>query len=327
MINMIKLKGGSLSSTYLCELNGKKFVRKLVHLDKDREYGFVRWYSQLKKMQHYNSVIPGVFPEIIQAGYLDSTNSAYFDLEFMDNYTDIKTLFSQHKYEFDTIKKITHAFCDSLDKIHNNKLSKIAHISNLYFREEIEQKLFDAAKHASFNEFFKYETYFYNGERIEGINKYFDKLRFFFEQLTLDSEEMIHGNPTLENALYSFNDNKVVFIDPYEESIIDSKLLDYSQVLQCSNSGYGYINDRNPSVYDNFVKNNLKLPKSFSIFNNIFIDRNITKNTEKTINILEASQFIRMLPFKCATGDIEKAKFFYVHACYLIQKQFLNESV
>ena len=50
-------------------------------------------------------------------------------------------------------------------------------------------------------------------------------------------------------------------------------------------------------------------------------------NVLMTINILEASQFIRMLPFKCATGDIEKAKFFYVHACYLIQKQFLNESV
>jgi hypothetical protein len=40
----------------------------------------------------------------------------------------------------------------------------------------------------------------------------------------------------------------------------------------------------------------------------------------KLIDILEASQFIRMLPFKLIAGDINKAKYFYVHACKLFSK-------
>ncbi len=43
---------------------------------------------------------------------------------------------------------------------------------------------------------------------------------------------------------------------------------------------------------------------------------------KQIIDVLEATQFIRMLPFKCAAGDFEKAKFFYVHACHLLSKIF-----
>jgi hypothetical protein len=42
----------------------------------------------------------------------------------------------------------------------------------------------------------------------------------------------------------------------------------------------------------------------------------------QTINILEATQFIRMLPFKCAAGEFDKAKYFYLHACHLLNKVF-----
>ena len=48
----IKLKGGSLSGTYLVSSGGRKKIRKEISLDGDREYGFVRWHSQLKKMQN-----------------------------------------------------------------------------------------------------------------------------------------------------------------------------------------------------------------------------------------------------------------------------------
>jgi hypothetical protein len=40
------------------------------------------------------------------------------------------------------------------------------------------------------------------------------------------------------------------------------------------------------------------------------------------VDVLEATQFIRMLPFKCAAGEFEKAQFFYVHACHLLSKIF-----
>lgn len=41
-----RLKGGSLSGTYLCQPDhGEPFVRKEVSLVHNREYGFQRWYS------------------------------------------------------------------------------------------------------------------------------------------------------------------------------------------------------------------------------------------------------------------------------------------
>jgi hypothetical protein len=111
--------------------------------------------------------------------------------------------------------------------------------------------------------------------------------------------------------MYSFDENKVIFIDPYEESIIDSKLLDYSQVLQCSRSLYGYINDRKVDVKYYTVSYSSPIPKNFKVFNDMFEKRLATECTA-----------IRMLPFKCAAGEFDKAKYFYLHACHLLNKVF-----
>jgi hypothetical protein len=48
----------------------------------------------------------------------------------------------------------------------------------------------------------------------------------------------------------------------------------------------------------------------------------LEEKTKKIVKILEATQFIRMLPFKCNVGEYQKAKFFYVHACYMISEIF-----
>ena len=80
-IEKTKLKGGSLSSTYLIEEGDKKFIRKCVSLTKDREYGYVRWYSQLKKLQRLESDLPGLFPKVLNVSYDDG--EAYFDLEYL----------------------------------------------------------------------------------------------------------------------------------------------------------------------------------------------------------------------------------------------------
>ena len=119
--------------------------------------------------------------------------------------------------------------------------------------------------------------------------------------------------------MYSFKEDRVVFIDPYEESCLDSRLLDYSQVLQCSRSHYGYITDRGVTVVGPSVGYHGSIPNNFIVFNKLFEDR-IDPADKKTIDVLEATQFIRMLPFKCAAGETEKAMFFYVHACYLLNR-------
>lgn len=316
-MKVTRLKGGSLSSTCLYETDRLNFVRKSVDLKKDREYGFVRWYSQLKKLQRYQTLFPGLVPDVLAVGV--TSDQAYFDLEYLESFIDVKTIFATSDLESSIIEKINSALWAAFETLHSKKYLPNYMAPKLYFREEVLQKINDAQTVKEFKDFYNLGSYEYNGKIVPGIHRHLNKLEKFFDNLNLDSEEYTHGNPTLENTMYSFKEDKIVFIDLYEESIIDSKLLDYSQVLQCSNSLYGYINDRQVSVQGNVVEHNLNIPKSFDQFNQLFI-KNIDSKFIETVKVLEATQFTRMLPFKCFAGDIDKAKYFYVHACYLIDK-------
>jgi len=311
------LKGGSLSTTCLYETQNDKFVRKSVSTSKDREYGFMRWYSQLKKLQRYQTLFPDLVPKILELG--SSTNQTWFDLEYLESFEDIKTIFSTQTLTDTEISKINNALWLALDKLHLKKYQANPGAGSLYFKEEVLQKLIDAKTIPEFKEFYDIGSYVYHGKNVPGIDKHLNKLETFFNDLELEQEEYIHGNPTLENTMYSFKEDKIIFIDLYEESIIDSRFLDYSQVLQCSNSLYGYINDRQVNVQGNTVGHDLEIPKTFETFNRLFKER-IDPGYTEIINILEATQFTRMLPFKCFAGNINKAKYFYVHACYLIDK-------
>lgn len=317
-MKITQLKGGSLSFTSLYEDGNNKFVRKAISTKDNREYGYVRWYTQLKKLQRLSET--GLFPKVLNVGYENSL--AYFDIEYLDGYRDIKTILSDDILTESQIEKIHDAMMVSFDNLHRKMYIPNSGAPKLYFKEEVTQKLSDAFKHPVFYNFYElgtFNTFEYNGQITHGIQNFLSELKNFFDEMELITEENIHGNPTLENMMYSFEEDRVVFVDPYEESIIDSRLLDYSQVLQCSNSYYGYINDRTVIIDGSSVTHNLKIPNNLKVFNKIFESH---LEHKQIIDVLEATQFIRMLPFKCAAGDFEKAKFFYVHACHLLSKIF-----
>lgn len=314
----IKLKGGSLSSTYYHGVIGEEFVRKSVNRDVNREYGYVRWYSQLKKLQRYNTQYPNLFPKVLRAGIDEYT--PYFDLEYLNEFKDIKTILATEKLDEYQIGNISEAVWKGFDQLHSIKHKSTVYTGKLYFVEEVEQKINDALKHREFEEFYDMGTHAYFGGIIHGLSNYMNELQNFFHEVEIMEEENIHGNPTLENIMYSFDENRVVFVDPYEESIIDTKYLDYAQVLQCSRSYYGHINDNDVIIEGGGVSHRITIPKNFYTFNQHF-ESKLDKN-KMLIDVLEATQFIRMLPFKCLAGDIDKAKYFYVHACYLLSRIF-----
>lgn len=319
-MKITKLKGGSLSSTSLYEDGDKKFIRKIIDTKQNREYGFVRWYSQLKKLQQFGGT--GLFPKVLKVGTTD--NGAYFDIEYLEGYRDIKTILSEDTLSVAQIEQINEAVWRSFDNLHRKIYLPIKGAGSLYFKEEVIQKLSDAFKYQKFYNFYEsglLDSFEYNGRITHGIQNFLPELKNFFDELNLTTEENIHGNPTLENMMYSFKEDKVMFVDPYEESCIDSRLLDYSQVLQCSRSYYGFINDREVTVDGASVGYHGDIPNNFVVFNKKFEDK-IPVEDRKTIDVLEATQFIRMLPFKCAAGETEKAMFFYVHACHLLNRAF-----
>ena len=318
MTIVIPLKGGSLSRTYRLpqyDLVGKEIVR-----DKNREYGFVRWYSQLKKLQRYNTQYPNLFPKVI--GVNVDEEKATFKIEYMKGFRDIKNILANDTLTDEQIFRMSQAVWKGLNQLHSVTHDPIPGAGKLYFEEEVLQKLNDALAIPEFAEFYAHGTYEYDGKIVHGIGNSMMDLENFFKELTLIQEENIHGNPTLENILYSFEEDRVVFIDVYDESMIDSRFLDYAQVLQCSRSHYGFINDNKVDIGSISVTHRLQIPKNFETFNYHFESGITEPRTKEIVDVFEATQFIRMLPFKVLAGDIDKAKFFYVHACYLLSKVF-----
>jgi len=318
MTIVMPLKGGSLSRTYRLpqyDLVGKEIVR-----DKNREYGFVRWYSQLKKLQRYNTQYPNLFPKVL--GVNVDEEKATFKIEYMKGFRDIKTILSNDTLTDEQIFRMSQAVWKGLNQLHSVTHDPIPGAGKLYFEEEVLQKLNDALAIPEFAEFYAHGTYEYDGMIVHGIGNSMMDLENFFKELKLIQEENIHGNPTLENILYSFEEDRVVFIDVYDESMIDTRFLDYAQVLQCSRSHYGFINDNKVDIGSISVTHRLEIPKNFETFNYHFESGITEHRTKEIVDVFEATQFIRMLPFKVLAGDIDKAKFFYVHACYLLSKVF-----
>ena len=318
MTIVIPLKGGSLSRTYRLpqyDLVGKEIVR-----DKNREYGFVRWYSQLKKLQRYNTQYPNLFPKVL--GVNVDEEKATFKIEYMKGFRDIKNILANDTLTDEQIFRMSQAVWKGLNQLHSVTHDPIPGAGKLYFEEEVLQKLNDALAIPEFAEFYAHGTYEYDGMIVHGIGNSMMDLENFFKELKLIQEENIHGNPTLENILYSFEEDRVVFIDVYDESMIDTRFLDYAQVLQCSRSHYGFINDNKVDIGSISVTHRLEIPKNFETFNYHFESGITEQRTKEIVDVFEATQFIRMLPFKVLAGDIDKAKFFYVHACYLLSKVF-----
>lgn len=315
---VVKLKGGSLNSTCLHVDGDRKFVRKTISTLANREYGYVRWYSQLKKLQRFNQLIPQHVPRVLDAGVC--AEGAFFDIEYIDA-KDIKTLFKENLLNEHQTEQMHEQLWQAFDKLHTHTYWPNLSSLKLYFQEEVLQKINDARQFPEFEQFYQLDQYVHWGETVSGIKNKIDKVSKLFDQ-TISVEGYVHGNPTLENILYSERDG-IVFIDLYEEGIVDSKFMDYSQVLQCSSSYYGILNDSVLRVDGNVTSFDAKFPKNLLYFDQLFnaeLENRCSEQEYLLVRLFEATQFFRMLPFKCHAGNIEAAKFFYAHACALVNK-------
>jgi hypothetical protein len=310
-----QLKGGSLNSTCLHDDGTSKFIRKSINTHANREYGYVRWYSQLKKLQRYDTLFPRLVPKVLDVGI--DNDSAYFDIEFVSG-KDVKTLFVNN--EIDDVNELSTRLFMAFDTIHSIEYKHNPSSLKLYFREEVLQKLNDALSFVEFKEFYNLDTFNYNGESVLGIKSLLQRFEKLFDT-SITVESCVHGNPTLENIMYDPVTKKITFIDLYEEGIVDSKFMDYSQILQCSSSFYGIHND-NPVTVDGInVSSDAAIPTKLIEFNAVFneeLKKRYSESEIQLIKLFEATQFFRMLPFKCHAGNFDQAKFFYVHACYLV---------
>jgi hypothetical protein len=307
-MDKLLLKGGSLAETYLVSTRGKKkFVRKEISLNHSRELGYHRWYSQLKRLQRYNTLFRGhhIFPEII--GYGTDCSIAYFDMEYIDK--------AMTGYEFlstnpgkEGVEKFFGALFKSMEILHSTypELNSCGPGGQeLYFYEEVLKSI----NWVIDNPFLAYEEISFNKTLVPAFKHRLNEFsKLLKETLSNPTETFSHGNMTLENLLY--DGEKVVFIDLYEENIIDSFLCDYSQILQSCDGRYeDYCNSLDGLIIDGRnitceLPDNPGLEGFNSTFNDYLRIQSTTPRDYMSVKLLEISQFIRMLPFKKTEAEV-----------------------
>lgn len=319
-LNKILLKGGSLSGTYLIQAEGSDpFVRKEVSLTVNREYGFMRWYSQLKRIQRYSFLFPGIFPELLTYGIDKEDGIAYFDLEYInDSVTAQEFLINTtNKVE---IEKLFTELVKVMGRMHETEIESTQNPIELYIYEEIEQKIKACYKNEAFVDFINNKYIYFNGNKVPSLINELDTFReMALRAYTNTTETFTHGNLTLENILYQPYTNRIIFIDPYEENIIDSVFAEYSQIYQSSNSKYELHNAKMPIINGNRVESVLPNYEGLDYFNSIFTDfleNRYSKDDIILIKLLEVSQYTRMLPFKMEFNQ-DKMLLFYSLGSYL----------
>lgn len=317
----IRLKGGSLSGTYLMRPpDGAPFVRKEASLTSHREYGFQRWYSQLKRLQRYSRLFPGVFPRLLDYGRLGDV--AYFDLEYIpDSVTAHEFIISVA--DCGAIDRLLEALKETMARMHAVEIPSTRAPIELYIYEEIEQRIAACVANARFREFVRPGEVYFNGQKVRGLATVLEDFRMLaLKAYNHTTETFTHGNLTLENILYQPKTGRIIFIDPYEENIIDSVLAEYSQIYQSSNSKYELYNAAKPRVEGNRVELRLPLNPGLDYFNAQFTSFLRDRHDERDmtmIRLLEVSQYARMLPFKMEI-DEDKMLFFYALGSHLFSE-------
>jgi len=319
-LNILKLfKGGSLSSTKLIEHpKYGECILKTVSTEINREYGFVRFSSQIKRHNILKNYEPELFPEILEVGIDDYSKNAYALYEYKKDSIPIIQFLLQRPKKQD-IKKIADNLINSLNKLNNHKLQKHNPKGSLdyYIKEEMLHPI------NQYKEIFEQHPLNFNGLEIKNTdqleNEIFNTFRLIKEE-DLNESCLIHGNSTLENILINPNTFDIFYIDPYDETYIDHRASDISQILQCSKYYYGIkMMDKNfESSSKKFV-----LPNTFSelLFFNSLIEKRIEEMSINLnlIKLLTASQFTRLLPFRIKAGDMKNAKYFYALSYWIIK--------
>jgi hypothetical protein len=295
-----ELKGGSFSSTKVIELRGgERRVRKFISKTQDREYGLVRWQSQIRRMQHLHLVLPKNTPPIIGMGVAES--SFYYDIPFYESSQNLCAYLSERgareaRFIFDEIM-------DLMSQYNKVDYGDMTGSFSVFFAEEVVGRLSDIElqlERARNSSVVSEEEYLYVRDCVNSALPNLNRVIHEAESWTIN-ESLTHGNLTLENILYDHASESVVLIDPYSETYSESRLGDLSQLMQSSVSLYEEIVSLGEGGVGDFFKVVINENKTgVHYFGDIVVNyvAGLSDQDRKLCRLFHAAQFIRMFPFK-----------------------------
>ena len=316
MMEIIKtLKGGSLSRTTVVSHSGKKFVRKSIYFKENREYGLVRWHSQIRKIQSLYKFLPESSIFIENMGVDGDTY--YYEMPY-------------YEYAHNCVDALLNGECPNLlaTKI-SAILGRMAEIDYgytegplaIYITEEVILPLMNALDLAIIGKLplEPSESSIFINALVEAI-EIAKVIASSVGQVQIQ-ESLTHGNLTLENIIWDSQKKQPIMIDPYAETYCETIIGDISQLLQSSSSGYEYVSnlfETRSCPVDQYPIS--EIPSCFTSFSSSLIQQVSSEKwfSEEYLAIMTASQFIRMFPFKQATKPRQGVLFLY-HGIQLLK--------
>jgi len=310
------LKGGSLSSTIVVSCGGKKFIRKSISFKENREYGLVRWHSQIRKIQTLNKFMPDASICIENMG-IDG-DAYYYEAPYYEG--------SQNCYDA-LLKGEPPDLLATKISVLLGRMAEIGYRHNpgalaIYINEEVLLPLknaFNLANTGMLSLQPNESSIFIDevAEAMEITKKLILKTRYAQVQ-----ESLTHGNLTLENIIWDSHRKEAIMIDPYAETYCETIIGDVSQLLQSSRSGYEFISNllgKRLFRVDQYPIQ--EIPACLSCFSTCLLKRVSAESwySEEYLAILSASQFIRMFPFKQVTNPRQGLLFLY-HGIQLLKR-------
>ena len=290
-----ELRGGSLSKTVLMSSGKSQWVRKYISIEQNREYGLVRWQSQLRKLQVLRERFPGYVLPILGAGV--DKDYYYFDIPYVTN--------SHNLYEAILHGQSSEIIAKQLAQIvkmmvnHSFEASKGS--LSVYLHEELKRPLQQAQSELENVPSFlsRAECNYFKSELDDMLPK-LDQIISAYRNYSV-IESLTHGNFTLENAIWDYDSNQIFIIDVYAETYCETILGDISQIYQSSRSGYEAVSEYFETSQCPITQYPYeKIPKKLTEFSQFFegLICNEYWYDQQLINLFLASQFTRMFPFK-----------------------------
>lgn len=310
------LKGGSFSSTNVIQDEyGNKRVRKFISHREDREYGLVRWHSQIRRMQYLNTILPENTPNIIEMGATET--HFFYDIKFYEG--------SQNLFEYLSKQENSDIFSEVsrlIDIYTDTKFGYVKGSFSVFFVEEVLDKLEMASgliKLQHDSAIFSEDEFKYMDNNLKNALKRSVNILEVLKKININ-ETFTHGNLTLENMIFDENSKKIILIDPYSETYCENVLGDYSQLMQSSISNYEIINNLGESYINNIQEINApQIPQGINSFGMSLkaMLENLNEEEKLILQLFHAGQFIRMYPFK-ANKTPRLAAYFLMHGINLI---------